>query len=66
MTGRSLSQVRPLEPLVPLEAVTSTGRIGVAHIRPPQYEAESQVLVELAGQMIRRLPAFWSIWSKRS
>ena len=53
MTGRSAQPGKPLEPLVPLEAVTSTAELAWRTCRAPQYEAESQVLVELAGQMIR-------------
>jgi hypothetical protein len=40
-------------PLVPLEVVTSTAELAWRTCRAPQYEVESQVLVELAGQMIR-------------
>jgi hypothetical protein len=53
MTGRSAQPGKPLEPLVPLEVVTSTAELAWRTCRAPQYEAESQVLVELAGQMIR-------------
>ena len=52
-TGRSVQPGKPLEPLVPLEVVTSTAELAWRTCRAPQYEAESQVLVELAGQMIR-------------
>jgi GAF domain-containing protein len=53
MTGRSVQPGKPLKPLVPLEVVTSTAELAWRSCRAPQYEAESQVLVELAGQMIR-------------
>jgi len=53
MTGRSAQPAKPLEPLVPLEVFTSTAELAWRSCRAPQYEAESQVLVELAGQMIR-------------
>jgi hypothetical protein len=56
MTGRSAQPGKPLEPLVPLEVVTSTAELAWRTCRAPQYETESQVLVELAGQMMR-LPA---------
>jgi hypothetical protein len=52
-TGSSVHPGKPLEPLVPLEVVTSTAELAWRTCRAPQYEAESQVLVELAGQMIR-------------
>jgi transcriptional regulator with GAF, ATPase, and Fis domain len=52
-TGRSVQRARPLEPLVPLEVVISTAELAWRSCRAPEYEAESQVLVELAGQMIR-------------
>ncbi len=52
-TERSARRGRPLEPLVPLEVVISTAELSWRSCRAPEYEAESQVLVELAGQMIR-------------
>ena len=52
-TERSAQPGKALEPLVPLEVVISTAELAWRSCRAPQYEAESQVLVELAGQMIR-------------
>jgi len=66
MTGRSLSQVSRSSRWCRSSSHVHRRNWRGAHAAQPQYEAESQVLVELAGQMIDRLPAFWSIWSKRS
>src|SRR4030088_2017260 len=52
-TERSAQPGKPLEPLVPLEVVISTAELAWRSCRAPEYEAESQVLVELAGQIIR-------------
>jgi len=52
-TERSAEPGKPLEPLVPLEVVISTAELAWRSCRAPEYEAESQVLVELAGQIIR-------------
>src|SRR6202158_3464930 len=52
-TERSAQPGNALEPLVPLEVVISSAELAWRSCRAPQYEAESQVLVELAGQMIR-------------
>jgi GAF domain len=52
-TERSAQPARPLEPLVPLEVVISSAELAWRSCRAPEYQAESRVLVELAGQMIR-------------
>jgi hypothetical protein len=52
-TERSAEPGKPLEPLVPLEVVISTAELAWRSCRAPEYEAESQGLVELAGQTIR-------------
>ena len=52
-TERSAEPGKPLEPLVPLEVVISTAELTWRSCRAPGYEAESQVLVELAGQIVR-------------
>jgi len=53
MTQRSAQPGEPLEPLVPLEVVISTAELAWRSCRAPQYQAESEVLVELAGQLLR-------------
>ena len=53
MTQHSAQPGEPLEPLVPLEVVLSTAELAWRSCRAPQYQAESEVLVELAGQLLR-------------
>jgi hypothetical protein len=53
MTRRSAQPGEPPAPLVPLEVVISTAELAWRSCRAPQYQAESEVLVELAGQLIR-------------
>jgi hypothetical protein len=53
MTPGSAQPGEPLEPLVPLEVVVSTAKLAWRSCRAPEYQAESEVLVELAGQLIR-------------
>ena len=53
MTQRSAQPGEPLEPLVPLEVVISTAELAWRSCRAPQYQAESEVLVELARQLLQ-------------
>src|SRR5258705_11301630 len=53
MTQRSAQPGEPLEPLVSLEVVLSTAELAWRSCRAPQYQAESEVLVELACQLVR-------------
>ncbi len=53
MTQRSAQPDEPLEPLVPLEVVISTAELAWRSCRAPQYQAESEVLVELARQLLQ-------------
>src|SRR6184192_4926673 len=53
MTRRSAQPGEPPAPLVPLEVVISTAELAWRSCRAPQYQAESEVLVELARQLIR-------------
>jgi len=53
MTQRSAQHRGPPAPLVPLEVVISTAELAWRSCRAPQYQAESEVLVELARQLIR-------------
>jgi len=50
---RSAQPGEPLAPLVPLEVVISTAELAWRSCRAPEYQAETEVLVELAGQLIR-------------
>ncbi len=50
---RSAQPGEPLPPLVPLEVVISTAELAWRSCRAPEYQAETEVLVELAGQLIR-------------
>src|SRR5437660_6856259 len=53
MTQRSAQPGEPLEPLVPLEVVVSAAELAWRSCRAPQYQAESEVLVELARHLVR-------------
>ena len=52
-TRRSTQPGEPPAPLVPLEVVISTAELAWRSCRAPQYQAESEVLVELARQLVR-------------
>jgi len=53
MTRRSAQPGEPPAPLVPLEVVISTAELAWRSCRAPQYQAESEVLVELARHLLR-------------
>ena len=53
MTRRPAQSGEPPAPLVPLEVVISTAELAWRSCRAPEYQAESEVLVELARHLVR-------------